>query len=110
MTFQRQSQPKRIRKGMVAVFVALCLVAIVSITAIVIDGGMLLQERRHGQATADAAALAAALQLWLGEPANGGLDGDGSAKKSALAVADDNGYANDGKTSNVTINIPPQSG
>ncbi len=48
------------RRGAIAVLVALCLVVLVSITAIALDGGLLLSSRRVAQGAADAGALAAA--------------------------------------------------
>jgi hypothetical protein len=89
---------------------ALSMVLLLSITAIALDGGVLLTERRHAQATADAAALAAASDLYLNYWTNSGLDPLGTAKASALTTAAANGYKNDGTTSKVTVNIPPLSG
>jgi hypothetical protein len=90
--------------------VALCLVVLLSVTALAIDGGVLLQERRQAQAAADTAALAAAADLFENFPASGGRDARGTARASALAVAAANGYGNDGRRSSVVVNIPPQSG
>jgi Flp pilus assembly protein TadG len=89
------------RRGMVAVYVALSMTAILGIMAIALDGGILLAERRHAQATADAAALAAAAELYK--------NSSGTANSSALAVANANGYANDGTNSVVTVRIAGQS-
>ena len=52
------------RRGMVTAQVALSLSALMAMLAVVADGGLLLVERRHAQATADAAALAAASDLY----------------------------------------------
>jgi Flp pilus assembly protein TadG len=98
------------RTGAVAVLVAVCLVAIMGVIAIAIDGGMLLDDRRQAQATADAAALAAAADLFKNYATNAGVDVGGTAKASALAYAALNGYNNDGTTNTVTVNIPPTSG
>ena len=68
------------------------------------------EERRRGQATADAAALAAAADLYQNWWTNHGIDPNNSAQSAALASAAANGYANDGKTSVVTVNIPPTQG
>src|SRR5262249_20852988 len=62
------------------------------------------------QATADAAALAAAVDLYQNYPTNGGVDQNGTARQSALTTAAAMGYPNDGDTSTVTVNVPPQSG
>jgi hypothetical protein len=86
------------------------LTLLLGIAAISLDGGVLLTERRHAQATADAAARAAACDLYANFAINGGSDPKGTAAASALATASANGYANDGITSTVTVNIPPKSG
>ena len=52
------------RRGMVTAQVVLSLSALMAMLAVVADGGLLLVERRHAQATADAAALAAASDLY----------------------------------------------
>jgi hypothetical protein len=97
---------------MVAVLVAVSLVALVGIAALALDGGLLMDNRRRVQAAADAAALAAASELFTNFPAiaAGNADPGGKAASSALSVASSNGYANDGTTSVVTVNIPPKSG
>jgi hypothetical protein len=100
----------RARRGVVAVFVALCLVALVGVTAISLDGGMLYMEQRRAQASADAAAMAAACDLFQNYPTNNGTDPSGSAKQAALNLANGNGYSNDGASSVVTVNIPPKTG
>src|SRR5438128_1249831 len=98
------------RRGTVAVFIALSLTVLVGILAITLDGGLMLTESRHAQVVADAAALAAASDLFENSGINGGTDPSGTAAASALATAKANGYSNDGTTSVVTVNIPPQSG
>ena len=90
--------------------VAVCLMAIVAVVALAIDGGVLFDKRRSVQAAADAAALAAATDLWDNFAANQGLDPKGTGKACALSTAAANGFNNDGTTSTVTVNIPPSSG
>jgi hypothetical protein len=51
---------------MVAVLTAFALTGMVGITAVAVDGGLLLLQRREAQAAADAAALAAAADLFKG--------------------------------------------
>lgn len=58
-----RNQPKK-RRGTVAVIVALSLVAVLSVVALALDGGILYEDRRDIQAAADAAALAAADDLF----------------------------------------------
>jgi len=89
---------------MVTVQVVVSLLALMPMLAVVADGGLLLVERRHAKATADAAALAAASDIYA---KNGST---GSASASALRVAPANGYTNHGTPSTVTVNIPPLSG
>jgi hypothetical protein len=94
----------------VVVLIAVCLVVILAMAAISLDGGTLLAERQRAQATADAAASAAAADLFYNYWFNQGADLRGTAKASALATAAANGYANDGINTTVTVNIPPKSG
>jgi Flp pilus assembly protein TadG len=90
--------------------VAVCLVALLGVAALAIDGGVLVDQRRRVQAAADAAALAAADDLYYRYQTGNGLDGAGTATASALSTAAANGYNNDGITSIVTVNIPAASG
>jgi len=98
------------RRGAVAPLVAVCLVALMGVAAIAIDGGVLVDQRRRVQAAADAAALAAADDLYYSYQTGHGLDGSGTAATSALSTAAANGYNNDGTNSIVTVNIPAASG
>jgi len=95
---------------MIAVLVAVCLTVLLGVVAIALDGGRLWSERRQAQSVADAAALAAACDLYENYWVNSGRDPDGTALASALATAASNGYADDKTDSVVTVNIPPQSG
>jgi len=83
---------------------------ILTIVALGMDGGRIMEERRHAQAIADSAALAAAADLYANWWTNQGKDPSDSAKKAAAEIAAANGYANDGTTSVVTVNVPPTSG
>jgi hypothetical protein len=98
------------RRGTIAIPVALSLIAIIGVAAIALDGGLLLDNHRRVQSAADAAALAAADDLFSNYRTNNGLDSSGTAKASALSTALANGYINDGVSSVVTVNIPPQAG
>ena len=98
------------RRATIAVLVAISMIAILGIVAIALDGGLLLDNHRHVQAAADAAALAAADDLFKNWQTNNGHDPSGKAQASALSTAAANGYNNDGVTSVVTVNIPPKSG
>jgi hypothetical protein len=92
---------------MVTAQIAISMGVLMAVLALLFDGGMLLVERRHAQATADAAALAAATDLYVNWNPNQGSDPNGTANNSALGVASANGYKNDGTTSTVTVNIFP---
>jgi hypothetical protein len=106
------------RRGAVAAQAAVCLAALLGVAALALDGGTLYTERRHAQSTADAAALAAAVELTKNRPQVSATTPDpmptgktvGAGKQSALDVAAANGYANDTTRSVVTVNIPPKSG
>ena len=98
------------RRGAVLVIAALLLVALVGMMAVTLECGSLMVERRRAQAIADAAATAAACDLAYNFGFNLGTDPQGTAVASALTTAAAAGYANDGITSTVTVNIPPTSG
>lgn len=91
------------RQGIMVVWLVLALAAIIGVVAIGLDGGRLLSERQHVQASADASALAAANSLFKGNSA-------GAATNAAIQMAASNGIANDGTNSVVTVNIPPLQG
>jgi hypothetical protein len=102
------------RIGAVAMLVAISLTAILGITAIVLDGGLLQDQRRRVQGGADATALGAAKDLFETyinmDAYDNGKDPTNTAYNHALAIAAGNGYLNDGTESIVTVNIPPKSG
>ena len=99
------------RDGTVAVVVAVCLIAILSVVALSIDGGLMLDKRREAQATADVAALAGASELYVNWYTSHGLDTvNNDAYNTAQAVAASNGFQNGVGGCVVTVNIPPQSG
>jgi hypothetical protein len=98
------------RAGKVIVLVALALTAIFGLAAMSLDGGFLYFAQREAQATADAAAMAAASDLFTHYPQNSGTDPDGTAATAAQTVATANGFTNDGTNSTVVVNIPPTSG
>ncbi len=92
---------------MVAVQVTLCLVPLCGVTAFAIDVGLMMEYRRRVLAATDAAALAAADDLYQNYSKNGGLDPGGTASTSATAAAAANGFS---ANSTLTVNIPPLSG
>jgi hypothetical protein len=98
------------RRGTVAVIVALLLTILMTVVAFSLDGGLALEDRRRVQAAADAAALAAANDLYINFPVYNGLDTPGSAAKAAQALALANGYKDGDGDDTVTVNIPPLGG
>src|SRR5262245_48824668 len=95
---------KRLRKGIVIPLVAVCLAVMMAFVAIVIDGGLLLDKQNRMQTVADAAAIAAAEDLFANWRTNQGLDPQWTARAVAIAVATANGFPD------ITVNIPPLSG
>src|ERR1700757_1302682 len=110
MLHSRPFAPHSSRRGVVVPMVALLLIGLLGGTAIAIDGGLLLVNRRHAQGAADAAALAGAIDLFTNFDANQGKDPSGSAAASAKDTAADNGFTDGVDGTVVTVNIPPSSG
>jgi Flp pilus assembly protein TadG len=108
MTRHRSITGRRRRRGIVLVLVAVCLAVILAFVAIAIDGGNLLEQRRQVQATADAAALAAAEDLFRKYPSNDGYDVSGTAAAAAKSIAAVNGFNNDSVNSVVTVRTCPE--
>jgi hypothetical protein len=108
-------QPSRLgrlntRRAAVSIWLLLGLGAIIGVVALGMDGGRLMDERRHAQAAADAIALAAATDLYHNYWQTFGKDVNGTAAAAGMTIAASNGYSNDGVTNIVTINTPPLSG
>jgi hypothetical protein len=95
------------RRGIAAPAVAMCMIVLMGVLALAVDGGQLMAERRHAQAAADASALAAAaglLQQQLNDPTNPGRDGAGApASTSGYTTASENGYSSSYATVNVAV-------
>lgn len=100
---------KRSRRGSIVVLVAACLTVLLVFAAIALEGGGLLEQRRKTQATADAAAMAAAEDLFLNYPKNRGLDSSDNAKNRALAIAAANGFSAGSPNAGVDIRMSPQT-
>jgi hypothetical protein len=92
------------RLGMVAVMGAVCLVVMLSMVAIAIDGGLLMDDRRSAQSAADAAAMAGAADLYAKWQLNKGIDRQGTAVLKASACAAANGFPSP------EVYCPPLSG
>jgi hypothetical protein len=91
------------QKGQALILIALAIVGLVGFSALAIDGGRVLSDRRHAQNAADTAALAAALEKIQS-------NSNPNAITEALTRAASNGYNDDGAASEVEVNIPPVSG
>ena len=94
------------QKGTIAIIVALSLVALMMVTALVIDVGSLYQERRFLQTVADSAALAGAQEL---------PESPGGARQKAIEYAAEHGVTitasdveiSSTRASNDTITVIP---
>jgi len=92
---------KEIEKGQFLVLFALLLIVFLAIIAFAIDGGRVYVEQRRTQNAADNAALGTALALCRGQE---------NYVSEGFAVANENGYDNNGTSNTVSINIPPVYG
>jgi hypothetical protein len=110
MRFPKNGRCCLSRPGTVIIWLVLAMTAIVGVVALGLDGGRIMDERRHAQAVADAAALAAAADLYRNYWTQHGQDPVGTARDAALNCAAANNYANDGTNTTVTVNVPPRSG
>ena len=87
------------RAGNVLVLVAVSLVGLMGVAALVIDTGRMRTMRRRAQTAADAAALAATLDLYNNKS-------ESTARITALSYASRNSFANDATNSVVTVSFP----
>lgn len=87
-------------RGQVLVFLVVGVVVFLGFTALAIDGGLILSERRNAQNAADASALAAGLAKINGQ----------NWQQIGYDRARSNGYENVNPAVNVTVNSPPVSG
>jgi Flp pilus assembly protein TadG len=108
--FVRHADRRPRREGAVLPWAIVSLAVVIGVLGLTLDGGRMMQERRRVQNAADAAALAAATELYntYSQRTNGSVPA--SVTNNAFSTASLNGYANDGTNSVVTVNVPPQSG
>ena len=90
----------RYERGQVLVLVVIGMVALLGITALVVDGGNVFLDYRRAQNAADSAALASAFARVRGE----------NFVQKANDSAAKNGYNNDGATNTVQVYSPPIDG
>ena len=86
-------------QGQAVVLFAVVLVGMLGFVALGIDGGMVLTESSRSQSTSDTIALTAAQSL-----IENGFN-FATASNDGFAIANSNGYNNDGTNNTVTINI-----
>jgi len=91
---------KKGERGQAIIIIVFSIIGLIGMTALAIDGGNALIDRRRTETAASAAALTAALTRING----------GDWRSAALATANANGYNNDGVSSIIEMNTPPLSG
>lgn len=74
----------RNRRGAVLVLVAVFAVGLMSLLALVVDGGVIAHQRRLSQAAADAGALAAAIEIHRGRPDSVVATARGESKRNGF--------------------------
>ena len=96
----KRSSHKKGERGQAIILIVFSIIGLVGMTALAIDGGNALMDRRKTETAASAAALTAALTRIEG----------GDWRGAALATAKANGYNNNGTSSIIEMNTPPLSG
>lgn len=91
---------KKGERGQAIILIVFSIIGLIGMTALAIDGGNALIDRRRTETAASAAALTAALTRING----------GDWRSAALATANANGYNNDGVRNIIEMNTPPLSG
>lgn len=91
---------KKSEHGQTLVIIALAFVALLGMSGLAIDGGILYADRRHAQNAADAASLAGAFEILQGN----------TPYTAAYARAADNEFDNNGTSNWVDVYWPPISG
>jgi len=89
------------QKGQALILIALAMVGLVGFTALTVDGGRVLSDRRHAQNAADTSVLAAALAKIQGKP---------DYKNYAVDRATSNGYTTGANGATVDVNLCSESG
>jgi putative Flp pilus-assembly TadE/G-like protein len=109
------------RPGTVVIAVMVCLIALLSVIALSLDGGLVLDKRRQAQAAADSAAIAGASELYKYWFTHKGLDegnkrgtssGPAAGEIAAFVkeVAAANGFEDGVDGVSVDVHIPPETG
>jgi len=98
----------RLETGQAIILIALSIVALVAITGLAVDGGIVYSSRRQAQNAADSAAMAGSLARI--QAIEGGTPYTTPMRNAALARAASNGYDNNGSSNTVEVFNPPSSG
>jgi len=88
-------------RGQALIIIVFAIVGLIGITALAVDGGNAFLDRREAQNAADTAALAGAFTR---------IRGGQNWVAKTLAMAEENGFPNDGVRSTVEVLSPPTSG
>ena len=99
---------KGAQRGQAMILIVLSIVALIAITGLAVDGGIVYASRRQAQNAADAAAMAGSLARI--QAIEGGIPAYNSTRTAALGRAASNGYNNDGASNTVEVYNPPHSG
>jgi len=99
-SYPKHPNYKKGERGQAIILIVFSIIGLIGMTALAIDGGNALIDRRRTETAASAAALTAALARING----------GDWRSAALATAKANGYNNDGISSIIEMNTPPLSG
>ena len=98
--FSKYPKHRKGERGQAIILIVFSIIGLIGMTALAIDGGNALIDRRRTETAASAAALTAALTRIEG----------GNWRSAALATAKANGYNNNGISSIIEMNTPPLSG
>ena len=99
----QNQRPRQSRRGAIIVWTSLILLTMIGMVGLVVDSGLMLASFRHSQNSADAAAMAAAMDMLNGKS---NADAIATGQTFVTTCAAHNSLAN----ATVTINIPPVSG
>jgi Flp pilus assembly protein TadG len=88
-------------KGQALILIAFAIVALIGFTALAVDGGRVMSDRRHAQNAADTAVLASALSK---------INGDTAYKTKGTDRATSNGYTTGANGRTVEVNLCSESG
>lgn len=103
-----KSRKRNTEHGQAMIIIVLSIVALIAITGLAVDGGIVYASRRQAQNAADTAAMAGALARI--NAIEGGIPYSTPMRNAALERANSNGYNNNGTSNSVEVHNPPESG